>query len=281
MMWQPEYHRIRKATIRDLRIAPMIPHNGETKILMLSDSHKGRGEKPPDDFLTNKPLYNAVLRKHQFRDFRHLDLGDDTDEWEEEWRAIWAAYEHELRLARSMYALDDDGEPVKVIGNHDRFVEFNQLAQQTIYGGVKLVNAVRIGDHLFASHGHRGDFWCDQNWKLSRWIVEHLWVPWQELTNASAEPEPSPFPSRNERRRTKLEKDLDRICIALDLIGCYGHTHRSYNTEMYWNCGSCLKDGAITGLRIIGFLLQRVQWELSGFGAVLHETVLAERQIPH
>jgi len=282
-MFRSRYQIIKRAIQSDLKAAPIIPLNQRTKILAIGDTHKGRGKFPPDDFIANKWIKTSVLRTHQFKGYEYLDLGDDSDEWENPWQIIWANYEHEFRLERSMYPITTEDEKVKVLGNHDRFVEFNQEALKTMYGGVRLAKAVWIGEakQIFAAHGYRGDFWCDHNWKITRQITEKLWVPWQKITHLSGEPEQSPFPSKNEKRRTRWEQHLVNVCCELGLIGLFGHTHRSYSTDHYWNGGSCLKTKAIQGMRITGYKLQRLQWQQAGYAQAIHETVLDERILPH
>jgi len=114
---------------------------------------------------------------------------------------------------------------------------------------------------IFLTHGHQTDLFNSVLWRLSCFLVRHLWKPLEHLgisdpTNAA----------KNYSRMKRTENRLQSFAQKHNLFLIAGHTHRPYlstDNSHYANTGSCVHPYSITCLEIERLQISLVKWSLS------------------
>ncbi|NLL45704.1 MAG: serine/threonine protein phosphatase [Clostridiales bacterium] len=246
------------------RYAPEIPFDDDSKIVLMSDCHRGDGSWT-DSFASNRNLFLAALNEYNEDKFTYIELGDGDELWESvDFAAIGYSYRDIFSLMSRMYS---DGRLYLLYGNHDMdkrdlsFVKLNYeslaFPDVVIYEGVILRH--KNGNRLYLLHGHQADYFNDKLWRLSRFMVRRLWTPLETLgvndpTSAS----------QNSRKKSKVEQKLSRWAREQASILIAGHTHRPVLPKpgegLYFNDGSCVHREYITALELQGGMVSLVKW---------------------
>ena len=58
-----------------------LPINDNTKIVIISDCHRGSGNNY-DNFLKNKTIFTSALMHYYHKGFTYIELGDGDEMWE-------------------------------------------------------------------------------------------------------------------------------------------------------------------------------------------------------
>ena len=58
-----------------------IPINDNTKIVIMSDCHRGSGNNH-DNFIKNEKIFESALRYYYINNFTYIELGDGDEMWE-------------------------------------------------------------------------------------------------------------------------------------------------------------------------------------------------------
>lgn len=66
---------------KSFRKAPVIPLHSHSKVVLISDCHRGTGNSN-DNFLKNQHLYYAALQYYYSRGFTYIEMGDGDELWE-------------------------------------------------------------------------------------------------------------------------------------------------------------------------------------------------------
>lgn len=66
---------------RILSTADSIPFNAQSKIIIMSDCHRGQGNNG-DNFLPNQLLFFGALEYYYDNGFTYIELGDGDELWE-------------------------------------------------------------------------------------------------------------------------------------------------------------------------------------------------------
>lgn len=61
--------------------ANILKINDKSKIVMMSDCHRGAGDNL-DNFFKNRNIYKAALSYYYKNDFTYIELGDGDELWE-------------------------------------------------------------------------------------------------------------------------------------------------------------------------------------------------------
>lgn len=249
-------HRITKA----FKNAPTLTIKSQTKLVILSDCHRGDGSRT-DNFLKNYNLYYAALTQYHQHQFTYIELGDGDELWEnrrmgeiegiyEELFSLLACFQKENRL----YML---------YGNHDlekksRNPYSTGLKSLNIYEGI-LLRFEESGRSLFLVHGHQADFLNSKLWKLARFLVRSVWRKLEML--GVRDPTSA---AKNYRRRKSVERSLMRWARNHRQPVLAGHTHRpvipAFDEIPYFNAGSTVHPHSITAMEIVKGKLTLVKW---------------------
>jgi len=255
-----------------LRIDP------DSKLVLFSDLHRGRGDGA-DDFAKNQKLYHTALRHYDREGYTYIELGDGDELWQE--RHMWeitAEYDHIFAILARLY---QEGRLYMIYGNHDRvksdadWVRFHlqtyyprrEALPVPLFPGITVEEAIVLehgatGGEILLLHGHQADFFNDRLWRLGRFLVRYIWQP-VELVGFR-----NPFDTgQNYKRQTRVEKTLAdwgeknrRPIVA-------GHTHRPVfpreAADKYYNTGSSVHTRYITALELAGGTLGLVKWEVA------------------
>ncbi len=264
-IWRAWAHR-RLTTV--FEAARQVPFDDDSKIVFFSDCHRGDKGKT-DAFARNEVLYHSVLDHYYEQGFTYIEVGDGDELWKNgRFSDILRAHG---RTFDRLHRFNDRGRLHIVFGNHDiRGPRHSRVSKDGIPAeeGLILTHA-KTGQRLFVVHGHQADFTSDGLYAVSRLAVRHVWRRLQLLSMETAlrrlqgvvlklvTPGASRIIEKIERRI------IEWIQVNRQLVIC-GHTHRPmssvYGAPPYFNTGSCVVPGVITGLEIQKGDIALVKW---------------------
>lgn len=259
------------------READRICMNKNTKIVLMSDCHRGVGNHG-DNFLKNSYLFYAALNHYYQRQFTYMELGDGDELWENpNMESIIREHNEVFTLLSHFY---NQGRFLMLYGNHDRKKEKKRFMQRfcekyycenadcccQLFPGMEVKEGIVLhleesGGEIFLVHGHQGDLMNDTLWKLSRFLVRHLWRRlelWgvQDPTSTA----------KNYKRKKHTEKKLSQWATENNVLLVAGHTHRPVlpkpGESLYCNDGSCVHPMSITAMEIERGEMTLVKWGL-------------------
>lgn len=251
----------------------IIKINDSFKFVIMSDCHRGSGDNY-DNFIRNQNIFNSALRHYYNKGFTYIELGDGDEMWEvTDYKKI---VDEHLDSFKEMKKFNDDGRLIMIFGNHDM-----EKRKQNIFNNIfatyynkslqkkdDLLKNLQVYESLvlnyknreiFMLHGHQVDFLNSTLWKLSRFLVRHIWkrlelILIKDPTSAA----------KNYKVTKTVEKKLQRWSIKNNKIVIAGHTHRPIfpqNDEgLYFNDGSCIHPNGITCLEILNGDISLIRW---------------------
>lgn len=257
------YHAMKR--ISDAYLAAHeLPLNDSSKIVVMSDCHRGDGSSRADNFARNQVIYFAALTQYDDERFTYIELGDGDELWENRSLSdIVQAYSAVYGLMRKFYL---NGRLYMVYGNHD-YVKKNpgcvKRNYASVFPNIKLYESLILrhsstGGSLFLLHGHQADFLNDPLWKFTRFLVRYVW---RSLELVGVNNPTSAAKSFN--RRDKVEKTLIRWADRENEFLIAGHTHRPVfptNGGRYFNDGCCVHPNGITAIEIVNGQIALVKW---------------------
>ena len=263
------YNRIQRV----FSSAEVIPFKKSSKIVIISDCHRGTGSGA-DDFSKNQNLYYVALR-HYLRDgYTYIELGDGDELWKNRrFTMIAQEYKHIFALLRQFH---QDGRLYMIYGNHDMdknnptWVTYNFESgidqAEPLFPGIQIRDGLVLrhmpsGRKILLIHGHQADFFNYTLWRLARFLVRYVWQP-LELVGVT-----NPFDvPRSPRRRELVEELLINWCKQENTMLIAGHTHRTAFPKAgeppYYNDGSCVHRRYITCMEIEGDYISLVRWSI-------------------
>ena len=234
-----------------------------SRYVVFSDCHRGTGNMS-DNFLFNQHLYLAALDYYYAKNFYYLELGDGEELWEN--RSLDRIKDCHSNVYCRFDCFTARKKFCKIYGNHDMELK-NDLPESII------LKNQEGGRDLCLIHGHQADFFNSVCWKLSRFLVRHLWKPLEmfgvnDPTNAA----------RNYRKVKKYEQFMVNIAKKKDIYLMAGHSHRPHlvENELYINVGSCVHPQGITTIEIENMHMSLVKWYM---GAKKDGTLYVEREV--
>lgn len=250
---------------KSFRGAPVLALYPHTKVVLISDCHRGVGNTN-DNFLRNQNLYFAALRYYYTKGFVYIELGDGDELWEN--RSLAAIQEIHSDVFSMFSLFQRENRFYMLYGNHDHVKKDN--GKFPCYEGLVL-KICDTASHsaakpsrkpacleLYLTHGHQADLLNSTLWKLSRFLVRYLWKPLEQL--GVLDPTSA---AKNYRRRQRSEMRLSKWAIKKNCYLITGHTHRPMlgNEETrYFNTGSCVHPRCITCLEIEDGAISLVKW---------------------
>lgn len=247
-----------------------------SKFVIMSDCHRGSGDNY-DNFIKNQNIFNSALRLYYSKDFTYVELGDGDDMWEvTDYKKI---VDDHLDSFKEIKKFNDTGRLIMLYGNHDMAKKNPTILNKTFatYYNVQskkeedLLKNLQVYESLilnyknreiFMLHGHQVDLLNSTFWRLSRFLVRHIWkrielIGIKDPTSAA----------RNYKVSKIVEKKLQKWSIKNDRIVIAGHTHRPIfpqNGEgLYFNDGSCVHPNGITCIEIEDGNITLVRWFFS------------------
>jgi UDP-2,3-diacylglucosamine pyrophosphatase LpxH len=254
---------------RVYRSSAALELDSRSKIVIMSDVHRGSGSFA-DDFANNKIIYYAALEQYNRSKFTYIELGDGDELWKNKRMS-------ELYVVHSdVYALLEqfrrENRLYMFFGNHDMLKKtkpkllatYNSPAESKLYKELPMLEGLllRYENHdrpLFLLHGHQADFFNDTLWRISKFLVKHLWKPleligFHDPTSAA----------KNNKVKEKIELRLTGWAKEHSTPLIAGHTHRPVFPEpgegLYFNDGSCVHPWGITALEITLGTISLVRW---------------------
>ena len=276
---------------RILSTADSIPFNAQSKIIIMSDCHRGQGNNG-DNFLPNQLLFFGALEYYYDNGFTYIELGDGDELWEN--RKIKPIIEAHSDAYWMMSQFYKSHRFYMLYGNHD-VVKRRKLTTSRYYShyfcekdtcvlplfqgiqvheGLVLKNT-DINKNILLVHGHQGSFLNDTAWPLARFLVRYVWKPlemvgFQQPTGAG----------RSHSNKEKIEKDLAAYAENKQQMVIAGHTHRpvypSPGEGLYFNDGSCVHPRCITGIEIENNQITLIKWAV---GIKKDRSMYVERHI--
>lgn len=264
--WLPTIHRRLSEVLED---AVTIPFDDSSRFVLFSDQHRGNGG-PGDSFQPNAELFRTALADYLKRGFNYIEVGDGDELWKG-WPFEEIRQAHR-RIFELLHEFDRQGRLQLILGNHDLTQRTPSRAEKD---GIPAREGVVLyhqpsGQRIFVVHGHQADILCDPmhffarraarfGYRLRDWLRQ--WRPLQQL----------------EYEMGKLEHRIIHWINARSQFVICGHTHRPWfpinGGPPYYNTGSCLVPGRITGLEIQYGQIVPIQWVDHGRGRYLRQQI--------
>lgn len=249
--------------------------DGQTKIVIMSDCHRGAGDNY-DNFMKNRNIFQSALLHYYHHGFTYIELGDGDEMWEvENYKEIIKEHFDTFQLLKKFY---DENRFYMIYGNHDLCKKSKRVLKKYFYykndtskNEELLLNNLEVyesfildyqGYEIFMIHGHQVDFMNSTFWRVTRFLVRHIWRHLEHFGIKDPTNTAKNYHVANqvEKKLTKWSKEHNKILIA-------GHTHRpSYpkiGQELYFNDGSCVHPNGITCLEIENGKITLVKWRFS------------------
>lgn len=257
--------------------AENIPFDDSSRIILMSDCHRGDGGWT-DNFSKNQNLYYAALNYYFKENYTYIEIGDGDELWENyKFSDIMDAHRDVFWLLSQFF---NQGRLYFIFGNHDMVKKNNSFVKSNLYEYFEerdkkyvpflknirihegLILRHRVTDHkIFLIHGHQVDFLNCQLWRLARFLVRYLWRP-LELIGVN---DPTSTANNHERKELVEKKLIEWVNREKHTL-IAGHTHRSMFPEVgeppYFNAGSSVYPRCITGIEIADGYIVLVKWNV-------------------
>jgi UDP-2,3-diacylglucosamine pyrophosphatase LpxH len=257
---------------RAYQSAPRLPFDDNSRIVFISDCHRGYGGWA-DNFAINATTYLAALRYYDRNRFTYIELGDGDELWENRKLSQITAVHHPvfsllrgMALQNRLYMLYGNHDIEKKLrpGIMDTYYDATQTCSCPLFPGMPIYESLVLthrqrGQEIFLLHGHQADYLNDNLWQLSRFLVRYLWRPLQVVGLKA--PAPAII---NSRSKLKTERKLMNWSARSDKLMVAGHTHRPQfpapGQVKYFNDGSCVHPRYITAIELENGALSLVRW---------------------
>lgn len=257
--------------------AEEIPFDDSSKIILMSDVHRGDGTWA-DDLLKNENIYYAALTHYYYENFTYIEIGDGDELWKNKRISnILPTHREDFLLLSEFYKHD---RLYFIYGNHDtvkskqgfakknHYQYFDQQTNKniplfediTFHEGLILRHKV-THQKILLIHGHQASFLDYEMWRFRRFLVRYLWRP-LELLGIN---DPTST-AKNYKKKDSIEKKLIEWVTQEEQMLIAGHTHRPTFPEVdappYFNDGSCVHPNSITGIEIAEGSITLVKWNV-------------------
>lgn len=255
--------------------AEVIPFDDSSRIILMSDVHRGDGSNA-DDFLMNENLYFSALNHYYNENYTYIEIGDGDELWENrEFTDILKTHLNTFLLLEKFFK---EGRIYFIYGNHDIVKSKQDFVKNNLYQyfdqeknkyiplfeNIKLHEGLvlrhRVSDQrILLIHGHQASFLDYRMWRLRRFLVRYLWRR-LELLGVN---DPTST-AKNYRKKNSIENKLTEWTTHEKHMLIAGHTHRPMFPEvgrpLYFNDGSCVHPRSITGIEIADGAITLVKW---------------------
>jgi len=248
------YRRLSQA----FRSAKVVPFDDTSRFVFFSDCHRGDNSRA-DSFARNKELFLHALTHYYQEGFTYIEVGDGDELWKNrKFGEVRRAHKCVFDL---LHKFDRQDRLHLVLGNHDiQGIRRHRVEKDGITAEEALI--LRHSDsrqQIFVVHGHQADLESDQFYIIGRLLVRYVWKRLQLLglvETASQE--------GSTAKRARIEQRIIEWVEDQRLITICGHTHHPICTRFgaapYFNTGSCIYPGYITGLELQNGKIRLVKW---------------------
>lgn len=239
-----------------LATSPKIYFDDNSKIILMSDCHRGNGTWS-DDFFKNRNIFKAALNYYYNNNYIYIELGDGDELWEnKDMKDIVDEYPDLFQLLIKFHKAN---RLYLIYGNHDR-IKKKQFFFRDInsYEGLVLRHLYRKRNILLI-HGHQTDFLNYRLWPINQFLVRYLWknlelLGFQDPSSAA----------KNNRKGNIIDKRISFWSKTRKQVVIAGHTHRALfpnaHDSIYFNTGSCVFPSGITGVEIDKGMISLIKW---------------------
>ena len=253
--WPSYVHRRLSQAFKSAKI---VPFDDTARIIFLSDIHRG-DNGPADAFVRNEALFLAALTHYYHAGYTYIEVGDGDELWKNHrFNDIRRAHACVFDL---LHQFNRQNRLHLILGNHDIV---DNRARRVDKDGILtheglILRHTRTGQQVFVVHGHQADFTSDRLNGTGRFVIRYVWKRLQLLGWVATT-------SREDRRHKPgiIESRIVEWVEAHRQITICGHTHRPastrYGAAPYFNTGSCVYPGYITGLELQDGELHLVKW---------------------
>ena len=246
-----------------------------SKYIIISDCHRGNGGLS-DEFTKNQNIYLHALDYYLRNGYVYVEAGDGDELWEHpHYRNIIVAHVDSFDIIKKFH---DAGRLIMLYGNHNMYLQDQHYVEKNLYSyfndfrdmtyellkGIQPCEALLLknketGQEILTVHGHQGDFPNDQFWHFSMFSLKYFW----RFMHAFGFKNPA-SPVNNMYKTHKIEKSYKKWIEKHRTMLICGHTHRFKYPKKdelpYFNTGCCLYPTSITGIEIVGGIIQLVRW---------------------
>lgn len=272
--WRSTAHR---RLNQALAAALPVTISDESRLVFFSDLHRGDGGST-DLFLPNKALFLRALTHYYAEDYTYVEVGDGDELWMHyDFPAVRQAHGDVFDLLHQFHA----GQRLHLLfGNHD-MRENGRTPQDK--DGIPTRESLLLlhspsGQKILVCHGHQADLTSERFYTFTRLTNRHFWRHLQEFgvgqlrigTSQAHSLQNLPRalrawtyaqPRRIEQRLVEWSGTRQQPLIC-------GHTHlaawQESGHQPYYNIGSGLQSGVLTGLEICHGMLTAVHWSWDG-----------------
>ena len=204
-----------------------------SKIVVLSDLHRGARSGDDDDFWRCEQAYNAALGYYLMSGYTLVLLGDIEELWENSPKDLSNRYPQTLALEKEFFA---DRRLLRVFGNHDDLWSFaepardyfnNDFPDLVIYEALRF--AVSDGKKalglLVMTHGHQGSSSADRS-KIGRFFVRFGYRRLQRRFHVSANTPARDYALRGAHASAMRDWVLSQGDRGEPVVLIAGHTHQ-------------------------------------------------------
>jgi UDP-2,3-diacylglucosamine pyrophosphatase LpxH len=235
-----------------------------SRLVFISDLHRGDNSRS-DAFAQNEDLFLQAMAHYYHEGFTYIEVGDGDELWQN--RRFSVVQRAHRRTFDLLHTLAGENRLHMIFGNHDiQGFQHRRMrkGRLTAHEGLILQHA-QTAQQIFVVHGHQVDFKSDAIYHVSRLMTRHVW---RHLQNLGISDVATPVgESRN--RSTLRQRVSEWIDVHQQMVIC-GHTHTPKIAEPgatpYFNAGSGVFNGYITGLEIHNGQIALVKWLRSGWG---------------
>ena len=265
-----------------LNTARRVDFDDTSRLVFFADCHRGDNGRA-DIFARNKGLFLDALQHYYELGFTYIEVGDGDELWQNRrFSAVCHAHEQVFDLFHKYHRQD---RLHLIIGNHDvqsRRDRHIEKAGIVATEGLVLNHAQRR-QSILVVHGHQADFKNDRWPIMGRSAVRAL-KHVQRLGVARYASLPGDVWSE-----CAIDRRLREWAHMHQQPIICGHTHRptcaSSSAFPYFNPGSCLVPGSITGIEIQNGCISLVKWTSAqgrrphGMASVRRELVGSAREL--
>ena len=257
--------------------AEEIPFDDSSRIILMSDVHRGDGSWS-DDFSKNQNLYFAALTHYYHENYTYIEIGDGDELWKyKNLSDIIYVHSDVFWLLSKFFK---ENRLYLIFGNHDMVKRDDKFVKNSLYQFfdeqekkyLPLFENIKVHEGLVLRHtvtdqkiclihGHQASFLDYDMWKVRRFLVRYLWRP-LELFGVN---DPT-TPAKNYDKKDAIEKKLTEWVRREKHMLIAGHTHRpmfpTVGQPLYFNDGSSIHPRCITGIEIAEGTITLVKWDV-------------------
>ena len=249
--------------------------NNESKIVLMSDCHRGDGSWT-DTFVHNYSIYYSALKHYYNAGYTYIELGDGDELWRNKSLPdISRIYVDIFRLLSRFHTED---RLHIIFGNHDMekpkysnthlksYYDSHLDSHEPLFSNIDIhegliLRHIETDTKLFLVHGHQGSLLDDRLWRLNRFLVRHIvrrleMLGFKDLTSAA----------QNNVKKRRVERRISSWALANSQIVIAGHTHRPTclpdYAALYYNAGSCVHPNCITCMEIENDHISHIRWSI-------------------